>query len=138
VSKILVIEDVPEVRERLVASLTFEGFDVVDAEDGEAGLQVARTAEPDLILCDVMMPKLDGHATLTELRKDRSTASIPFIFLSAKSRVSDMREGLQLGADDYLVKPVSISELIAAINLRLRRQEELAQARRDKNESVRP
>ena len=84
--KILVIEDSPEVRERIVASLTFEGFDVVDAEDGEAGLQVARDAGPDLIICDILMPRLEGHATLNELRKDSSTAGIPFIFLSAKTR----------------------------------------------------
>ena len=85
-SKILIIEDSAEVRERIVTSLTFEGFDVVDAQDGEAGLRVAREAEPDLIICDILMPKLDGHATLNELRKDSSTAGIPFIFLSAKTR----------------------------------------------------
>lgn len=115
-SKILVIEDSPEVRERIVASLTFEGFDVVDAEDGVAGLQAAREIDPDLIICDILMPRLDGHATLSELRKDSSTAGIPFIFLSAKSQVSDLREGLQLGADDYLVKPFALKELIAAVN----------------------
>ena len=127
-SKILVIEDSPEVRERIVASLTYEGFDVVDAEDGEAGLQAARDAGPDLIICDILMPRLDGHATLNELRKDRSTAGIPFIFLSAKSQVSDMREGLQLGADDYLVKPFALTDLVAAVKLRLRRKAEMAQA----------
>ena len=128
-SKILVIEDSPEVRERIVASLTFEGFDVVDAEDGVAGLQAAREIDPDLIICDILMPRLDGHATLSELRKDSSTAGIPFIFLSAKSQVSDLREGLQLGADDYLVKPFALKELIAAVKLRLRRREELSGSR---------
>lgn len=128
-SKILVIEDSPEVRERIVASLTFEGFDVVEAEDGVAGLQAARDAVPDLIICDILMPKLDGYETLSELRKDSSTAGIPFIFLSAKSQVSDLREGLKLGADDYLVKPFALTELIAAVKLRLRRREELAEAR---------
>jgi len=127
-SKILVIEDSPEVRERIVASLTFEGFDVVDAEDGEAGLQVARDAGPNLIICDILMPRLDGHATLNELRKDSSTAGIPFIFLSAKSQVSDMREGLQLGVDDYLVKPFALTDLVAAVKLRLRRKAEMAVA----------
>ena len=78
-SKILVIEDSPEVRERIVASLAFEGFDVVDAQDGEVGLRVAREAGPDLIICDIIMPKLDGHATLNELRKNSLTAGIPFI-----------------------------------------------------------
>lgn len=127
-SKILIIEDSAEVRERIVTSLTYEGFDVVDAQDGEAGLRAAREAGPDLIICDILMPKLDGHATLNELRKDSSTVGIPFIFLSAKSQVSDLREGLKLGADDYLVKPFSISELIATVNLRLRRREELTKA----------
>ena len=128
-SKILVIEDSPEVRERIVASLTFEGFDVVDAEDGVAGLQAACDIGPDLIICDILMPRLDGQATLSELRKDSSTAGIPFIFLSAKSQVSDLREGLKLGADDYLVKPFALKELIAAVKLRLRRREELTESR---------
>ena len=122
-SRILVIEDSPEVRERIVTSLGFEGFEVVEAEDGEAGVQLARESKPDLIICEFMMPKLDGHATLSALREDASTASIPFIFLSAKSQVSDMREGLQLGADDYLIKPFSMVELTNAVNLRLRRRD---------------
>ena len=127
-SKILVIEDSAEVRDRIVTSLGFEGFDIIEAEDGEAGVQLAKETKPDLIICDVMMPKLDGHATLTALRENRATAAIPFIFLSAKSQVSDMREGLQLGADDYLIKPFSIVDLTDAVNLRLRRREELAAA----------
>ncbi len=127
-SKILVIEDSAEVRDRIVTSLGFEGFDIVEAEDGEAGVQLARETKPDLIICDVMMPKLDGHATLTALRGDSATAAIPFIFLSAKSQASDMRQGLQLGADDYLIKPFSIVDLTDAVNLRLRRREEMAPA----------
>lgn len=128
ISKILLIEDSPQVRKRIVTSLTFEGFDVVDAEDGEAGVQMARESKPDLIICDVMMPKLDGHATLSTLREDSATASIPFIFLSAKSQASDMREGLQLGADDHLIKPFSIVDLTVAVNLRLRRREQLTES----------
>jgi len=84
--KILVIEDSPEVRERIVTSLTFEGFNVVEAGDGEAGVRMAHEAMPDLIICDIMMPKLDGHATLSALREDASTASIPFIFSVQKAR----------------------------------------------------
>ena len=127
-SKILVIEDSAEVRDRIVTSLGFEGFDIIEAEDGEAGVQMAVEAKPDLIICDIMMPKLDGHGTLSALRENSVTAAISFIFLSAKSQASDMREGLQLGANDYLIKPFSIADLTDAVNLRLRRREEMTAA----------
>ncbi len=85
-SRILVIEDSTEVRERIVTSLGFEGFEVVEAEDGEAGVQLARESKPDLIICDVMMPKLDGHATLTALRQDSARPPFPSYFSARKAR----------------------------------------------------
>jgi DNA-binding NarL/FixJ family response regulator len=123
--KILVIEDEPEMRRNLATILRLEKFEVSQAENGRAGLELARKNVPDLILCDVMMPELDGHGVLQALREDAKTANVPFIFLTAKGEKSDQRSGMNLGADDYLTKPVGKDDLLSAITARLKRNEQL-------------
>jgi DNA-binding response OmpR family regulator len=103
--KILVIEDNSEVRENLEEILELSGYEVVVAEDGKVGVDKAISEKPDLILCDVMMPRLDGFGVLNILSKRSQTADIPFIFLTAKTEKSDFRRGMNLGADDYITKP---------------------------------
>jgi DNA-binding NarL/FixJ family response regulator len=125
--RVLVIEDEPEMRRNLVTILRMEGYDPLAAEHGRAGVELASADPPDLILCDVMMPHLDGYGVLQELREDPKTACIPFIFLTAKGEKDDLRSGMNLGADDYLTKPVVKAELLQAIEARLRRSEQQAQ-----------
>jgi DNA-binding NarL/FixJ family response regulator len=119
--KILVIEDEPEMRRNLTTILRLEQFQPLAAENGEAGVEVAKREKPDLIVCDVMMPKLDGYGVIAALRADDETAGIPFIFLTAKGEKPDVRAGMNLGADDYLTKPVAKADLLAAIRSRLER-----------------
>ena len=119
--RILVIEDEPEMRRNITTVLRLEKFEPLAAENGRVGVELARKERPDLILCDVMMPELDGHGVLSELRADKATASIPFIFLTAKGEKADIRSGMNLGADDYLTKPVPKADLLAAIRSRLER-----------------
>ena len=115
---ILLIEDEPQMRRNVLRMLELEGFTTIGAEDGLQGLSAAMQRRPDLILCDVTMPGLDGYGVLAKLREDPLTASIPFIFLTAKGERADLRTGMNLGADDYLVKPVAIKELLAAMQAR--------------------
>lgn len=124
--KILVIEDEPEMRRNLLMILKLEKFQPVGAENGRIGLEAVKRERPDLILCDVMMPELDGHGVLEALRKDSATASIPFLFLTAKGERADFRAGMNLGADDYLTKPVARADLLQAINARLVRADQQA------------
>jgi len=125
--KILVIEDEPEMRRNLLTILKLEKFLATGAENGHAGLAAVKRDPPDLILCDVMMPELDGHGVLDALRNDEATAAIPFIFLTAKGEKEDLRSGMNLGADDYLTKPVARADLLEAVHARLRRSEQQAQ-----------
>lgn len=122
--RILVIEDEPEMRRNLLTILRLENFVPIGAENGRVGLEAARREKPDLILCDVMMPELDGHGVLQALRSDASTSCIPFIFLTARGEKPDVRSGMNLGADDYLTKPVVKAELLSAIASRLKRASE--------------
>lgn len=124
--RILVIEDEAEMRRNLLTILRLEKFHPLGAENGRIGLELVRKERPDLILCDVMMPELDGYGVLEQLRQVPATARIPFIFLTAKGEKVDQRCGMNLGADDYLTKPVSKAELLAAINSRLVRAEQQA------------
>ncbi|MBS4098088.1 MAG: EAL domain-containing protein [Sulfuricella sp.] len=125
--KILVIEDEAPLRNNLAMMLRVEGYQVLSAENGQVGLDVARAEQPDLILSDVMMPVLDGHGVLRALREKPETASIPFVFLTALADRSDFRTGMNLGADDYLVKPFSRNEVLETVQARLHRQESLTQ-----------
>lgn len=121
-NKILVIEDEEFVRENIVELLDAEGFEVIGAENGTIGVNLAKQMVPDLILCDVMMPELDGFGVLMQVRQDAIIASIPFIFLTAKAAKTDFRQGMELGADDYITKPFTRAELLSAITTRLKKQ----------------
>jgi DNA-binding response OmpR family regulator len=123
--KVLVIDDTPEIRMIIEETLNMFGFSTVMAEDGESGLELAKKHLPDLIICDVNMPKLDGFGTLAKLRDDEQTAGIPFMFLSGAVERPTVRRGMEMGADDYLTKPFTPSELLAAVNARLEKQAEL-------------
>lgn len=125
-TKILVIEDEPEMRRNLVTILTLEKFSALGAENGSRGIEMARQERPDLIICDVMMPEMDGHAVLQTLRQDSALASTPFIFLTARGEKQDVRHGMNLGADDYLTKPVAKADLLSAIRSRLARARQQA------------
>lgn len=119
---ILVIEDEKPVLTNIVEILESGGFQAIGAENGADGIQLAKERNPDLILCDIMMPVMDGHGVLSELRSEPATATIPFIFLTAKADKTDLREGMNLGADDYLTKPFRRKELLMAVNARLEKQ----------------
>lgn len=126
-SKILVIEDDATVRTLILKLLKAEGFEVISGENGRTGIQMAQAHEPDLIICDVMMPELNGYEVLEHLRRDPATARIPFVFLSAKADRTDLRQGMDLGADDYLTKPFRRAELLGAISARLNKQATITQ-----------
>jgi DNA-binding NarL/FixJ family response regulator len=119
--RILVIEDEPEMRRNLMAILRLERFQPLAAEDGQVGVELAKREKPDLVLCDVMMPKLDGYGVIAALRASSETVAIPFIFLTAKGEKPEIRAGMNLGADDYLTKPVAKADLLAAVRSRLER-----------------
>jgi DNA-binding NarL/FixJ family response regulator len=119
--KILVIEDEPEMRRNLITILQLEKFHPLAAENGLVGVELAKREKPDLILCDVMMPKLDGYGVIAALRATAETVAIPFIFLTAKGEKPEIRAGMNLGADDYLTKPIAKADLLAAIRSRLER-----------------
>ena len=121
-SKILVIEDDAAVRSNLVQLLSAENFEAIGAEDGLSGLHLAIRETPDLILCDVMIPGLDGYGVLSEVRKDAATADTPFVFLTGRTEKADLRAGMDLGADDYLTKPFTMAELMKVIRIRLEKR----------------
>ncbi len=132
--RILVVEDETAMRHNLVTILKMEGFYVIEARDGNEGLAAAREHQPDLIFCDVTMPNRDGHGVLRELRADPSIARIPLVFLTARGEKGDFRAGMNLGADDYLIKPVQVDELLRVIRTRLSRQEQISPAAKPKRE----
>ncbi|GAA4441155.1 hypothetical protein GCM10023091_25980 [Ravibacter arvi] len=121
--KILLIEDNDDVRENTQEILELSGYKVVTAVNGKEGVALAQTEFPDLIICDIMMPELDGFGVLHLLSNTQETASIPFIFLTAKAEKSDLRKGMLLGADDYLTKPFDDVELLQAVEVRLHKSE---------------
>lgn len=118
--KILVIEDEPQMRKNVLTILEMEGFEALGAENGRIGLEMIRAHRPHLILCDVMMPELDGYGVLKALRAEPAIAEIPFLFLTAKGERADFRAGMNLGADDYLTKPVVVDDLLNALRVRLK------------------
>jgi len=119
--KILVIDDEEWLREMMLLALRQRSFEVIEAENGERGIEVARKELPDLILCDVNMDKVDGYLTLSSLRSEPATASIPFILMTGLADQAGMRHGMELGADDYLPKPFTIEALYAAVDARLKK-----------------
>ena len=127
-AKILIIEDNPDVRENIAEILELADHDVSTAEDGKIGVEKAFENLPDIIVCDVMMPELDGFGVLRILSKNAKTADIPFIFLTAKSEQEDFRKGMGLGADDYITKPFDDVELMDAIEMRLKKSARLKRA----------
>jgi DNA-binding NarL/FixJ family response regulator len=122
VKKILIIEDDRQTRENLATILEMEGYQPCPACSGQEGLALATTEKPDLVLCDVSMPDLDGYDVLRCLRKDARNAALPFIFLTGRGERNDLRTGMNLGADDYLVKPVTATELLTAVAARIERE----------------
>ncbi len=110
-------------RRNIALLLELEGYEVFTADNGRTGLEQARQQRPDLILCDVMMPEMDGYTVVQELRSDAALATTPFIFLTARSDRGDVRVGMNFGADDYLTKPVVRDDLLAAVQVRLGRAE---------------
>jgi len=121
--KILIIEDQAPMRRNVALLLKMEGYATCTAANGREGVEVAKAERPDLILCDVMMPEMDGYGVVQTLRADPVFANTPFIFLTAKSDKADIRVGMNFGADDYLTKPVVRDDLLAAVQSRLARSE---------------
>ncbi len=121
-NKILVIEDDPIIRKNLLTLLRAEGFETISSDNGSSGVKLAQNQQPDLIICDIIIPQLDGYGVLKTLQQHPVTAAIPFIFLSSKADWSDWRMGMRLGADDYLIKPVKRQELLDAIATRLQKR----------------
>jgi two-component system sensor histidine kinase/response regulator len=133
-TKILVIEDEAMLRQGVSEILTYEGFEVLEAQNGERGIVAAFQYSPDLILCDIMMPVMDGYEVLCQLRKNESTKLIPFIFMTALAERSDLRSGMELGSDDYITKPYTRDELLSAVNTQLKKstdKQEFTESRLD-------
>lgn len=120
--KILIIEDNQDIRENIAEILELADYKAITAENGKQGVEKATTQHPDLIICDIMMPELDGYGVLHILGKKEETSTIPFIFLTAKAERSDQRKGMSLGADDYITKPFDDTELLDAVEIRLKKQ----------------
>jgi len=120
--KVLIIEDSDDIREGIVEILDIAGFETYAARNGKIGVDLALKNLPDIILCDIMMPELDGYGVLYLLQKNKQTAGIPFIFMTAKAERADMRKGMEMGADDYLTKPFDDVELFNAIESRLKKK----------------
>ncbi|WP_055076574.1 response regulator [Pseudanabaena sp. 'Roaring Creek'] len=121
--KILLIEDNPNVLLNTTRMLQAEGYIVISANNGRTGIDKAQQHIPSLIVCDIMMPEIDGYGVIAALRNNSATTTIPFIFLSAKSDKTDFRHGMELGSDDYLTKPFTRDELLGAINAQFKKQE---------------
>jgi two-component system sensor histidine kinase/response regulator len=136
-SKILVIEDTQSIREELQDILGFEGMEVITAENGQEGIDRAKEYGPDLILCDIMMPIKDGYQVFNEIQHDVVLKDTPFLFLSAKATMDDIRQGMILGADDYITKPFNIDLLIDSIKSRLEKAANRKYLEKEKRETLR-
>ena len=125
---VLVIEDELQTRNVFLKCLEFEGFRACGAGNGSEGIELAKWCHPDLVICDIMMPDMDGYSVLSTLRQSPDTAAIPLIFLTAKVTMADLRRGMELGADDYLTKPCTVEQFLSAIATRLTRHNEIVRA----------
>lgn len=134
---VLIIEDTDFISENIAITLGFEGYNAVVACDGVDGLKKLEEHKPDLVLCDVSMPRLDGFGVLAEIKKRPEFQTIPFIFLTAKAEKSDMRRGMELGADDYLTKPFTTEELVAAVTTQLTKKEKVVSHYEEKLDELR-
>jgi DNA-binding response OmpR family regulator len=123
-ASILLIEDEAPVRLILARCLTLEGYDVMTAENGEAGIKLARERAPQLIICDLVMPEVDGYGVLSAIRAHPLTAAIPFIFLSASADRSERETGLKRGATEYLTKPFNLDEVLETMRRHLKSRED--------------
>src|SRR5579864_8476854 len=119
--RLLVIDDHDDIRENIAEILSLAGYEVFTAPNGKRGVETALKENPELIICDIMMPELDGYGVLHLLRKNDSTLNTPFIFLTAKTERSDLRKGMEMGADDYITKPFEDIELLNAVEIRLKK-----------------
>ena len=136
-STILVVEDEPAILENIAETLTLEGYTVLRAVDGETGLEHALHYQPDLIVCDIMMPKVDGFGVLLRLRNDSRTSLTPFIFLTARADRPSMRRGMEMGADDFIPKPFVPDELLKAVETQLEKFKERSHDRDRKLDALR-
>lgn len=123
--KILIIEDNADMRDNISEILELADYEIITAKNGKEGVKKAQTEHPDLIICDIMMPELDGYGVLSILSKDSKTTDIPFIFLTAKAEKQDLRKGMEMGADDYLTKPFTDTDLLNAVRTRLTKHEKI-------------
>ena len=123
--RIVLVEDNKAVRENITEILELSGYEVVGADNGKSGVETVTKELPDLVICDIMMPELDGYGVLNLLSKNPKTSAIPFIFLTAKAERADFRKGMDMGADDYITKPFDDTELLSAIEARLKKKEQL-------------
>lgn len=135
-TKLLLIEDEDNLRVSLKQRLELEGYNVIDAPDGQSGIKMAAEHLPDLVLCDIMLPDIDGYSVLETLRAREETSEIPFIFMSARTESTDVRKGMNLGADDYLCKPVAKVELLEAIRSRLEKKAKQVAAENNRVQST--
>ncbi len=126
-ASVLVIDDNPDIRDNTAEILELAGYVSLTAENGKKGVETALREKPDIIICDIMMPELDGYGVLHLLQKNAETRNIPFIFLTAKTERSDLRKGMEMGADDYITKPFEEIELLNAVEVRLKKRELLSQ-----------
>jgi two-component system sensor histidine kinase/response regulator len=127
-TRVLVIEDEEPVRSNLIELLEEEGFSVLGAENGSVGVEQARCFHPDLVICDIMLPRLDGYGVLAIFRQESELLSIPFIFLTAKTERLDIRSAMELGADDYITKPYTRAEILKTIQTRLKKKADLSRS----------
>ncbi len=134
--KILIIDDHKDIRENIAEILSLDGYITMLAPDGRKGVEVAIAEKPDLIICDIMMPELDGYGVLHLLKKNVDTQHVPFVFLTAKAERSDFRKGMDMGADDYISKPFDDYELLSAIETRLKKHEILQRKYEGDNKGV--
>ncbi len=136
-TRILVIEDADALRKDVLEMLYYEGYEVYGASNGIEGVALARQCAPDLIICDIMMPEMDGYGVLAELRDQGAATTVPFIFLTAKTEKSDIRVGMEAGADDYLTKPFTAPELLKSVKRRLEKRAAIHQVAEERLNELR-